>query len=69
MRNCDLAQLPDLRTESDPVRNRLAGYLIGKGVPRKRIAAVGAGADQPVGDNATPSGQAKNRRIEITVTN
>jgi len=47
----------------------VAAYLIGKGVARKRITSVGAGAEQPVGDNATPSGQAKNRRIEITVTN
>jgi outer membrane protein OmpA-like peptidoglycan-associated protein len=44
-------------------------YLAGKGVARKRLAAIGAGADQPVGDNNTPAGQAKNRRIEITVTN
>jgi len=47
----------------------VAAYLTSKGVPRKRITSVGAGAEQPVGDNATPSGQAKNRRIEITVTN
>ncbi len=44
-------------------------YLSGKGVTRKRLAAIGAGADQPVGDNNTLAGQAKNRRIEITVTN
>jgi outer membrane protein OmpA-like peptidoglycan-associated protein len=47
----------------------VAAYLATKGVSRKRIASIGAGAEQPVGDNATPSGQAKNRRIEITVTN
>lgn len=47
----------------------VATYLIAKGVSRKRIASIGAGAEQPVGDNATSSGQAKNRRIEITVTN
>ena len=47
----------------------VATYLVAKGVSRKRIASIGAGTEQPVGDNATPSGQAKNRRIEITVTN
>jgi len=44
-------------------------YLAGKGVAGKRLVAIGAGADQPVGDNNTPAGQAKNRRIEITVLN
>ena len=47
----------------------VAAYLASKGVARKRISAIGAGTEQPVGDNATPAGQAKNRRIEITVTN
>jgi outer membrane protein OmpA-like peptidoglycan-associated protein len=63
-------------TPSDSVPNlsqaradAVAAYLTNKGVPRKRITSIGAGAEQPVGDNATPSGQAKNRRIEITVTN
>lgn len=53
------------QTRADTVAN----YLVRRGVPRKRISAVGAGTEQPVGDSATPSGQAKNRRIEITVTN
>lgn len=44
-------------------------YLAGKGVSRKRLVAIGAGADQPVGDNNTPTGQAKNCRIEVTVMN
>jgi OOP family OmpA-OmpF porin len=47
----------------------VAAYLVRKGVERKRLVIVGAGADQPVGDNGTATGQAKNRRIEITVTN
>jgi outer membrane protein OmpA-like peptidoglycan-associated protein len=47
----------------------VVAYLAGKGVSRKRLVAIGAGAEQPVGDNSTPAGQAKNRRIEITVMN
>ncbi|MBI1211707.1 MAG: OmpA family protein [Alphaproteobacteria bacterium] len=47
----------------------VASYLMRRGVSRKRITSIGAGAEQPVGDNATLAGQAKNRRIEITVTN
>jgi outer membrane protein OmpA-like peptidoglycan-associated protein len=47
----------------------VVAYLAEKGVSRKRLVAIGAGADQPVGDNNTPTGQAKNRRIEITVMN
>ncbi len=57
------AQLSQARADA------VASYLAGKGVARKRLVAIGAGADQPVGDNATPAGQAKNRRIEISVTN
>ena len=41
-------------------------YLIGKGVAGERLTAVGHGADNPIADNATAEGRAKNRRIEFT---
>jgi outer membrane protein OmpA-like peptidoglycan-associated protein len=44
-----------------------AKYLTGKGVARERMFTVGAGSSQPAADAATPEGQARNRRIEITV--
>ena len=42
-------------------------YLIGRGVDDKRIRAVGCGPARPVASNATSSGKAKNRRVEIVV--
>ncbi|QCP54386.1 type VI secretion system protein TssL [Trinickia violacea] len=37
------------------------------GVPANRLEAVGKGDADPVGDNSTPQGRARNRRVEITV--
>jgi chemotaxis protein MotB len=42
-------------------------YLIKRGVPEKRIRAVACGAARPIASNATASGKAKNRRVEIVV--
>lgn len=33
-----------------------------------RISVEGHGANEPIGDNATPEGRAKNRRVEILIT-
>ena len=40
-------------------------YLADRGVARSRIDAAGRGARQPLADNASPEGRAKNRRVEI----
>ncbi|MBP6014974.1 MAG: OmpA family protein [Alphaproteobacteria bacterium] len=45
----------------------VADYLATKGVARERLITIGAGSSQPIGDVDTPEGQARNRRIEITV--
>lgn len=42
-------------------------YFIGHGVPPRRLSAAGFADTQPVGSNATTSGRAQNRRIEIIV--
>jgi len=42
-------------------------YLIERGVDEKRIRAVGCGAALPIASNATASGKARNRRVEIVV--
>jgi OmpA-OmpF porin, OOP family len=43
-------------------------YLIAKGIPTTRFQKVdGKGQDEPVADNSTPAGKAKNRRVVITL--
>lgn len=42
-------------------------YLIDKGVDAKRLSAVGYGESQPIADNITAAGLARNRRIEFRV--
>ena len=50
-------------------RNRaqtVADYLVQLGVRgRDEIEVRGYGAEQPIADNATPEGMARNRRVEI----
>jgi peptidoglycan-binding protein ArfA len=43
-------------------------FLIARGVTRDYLTAKGFGAANPVADNGTPDGQAKNRRVEIVVS-
>jgi len=43
------------------------GYLVGKGVEKNRVYTEGKGKKQPVADNKTAEGRAKNRRVEIEV--
>jgi OOP family OmpA-OmpF porin len=42
-------------------------YLLGKGVEANRVYTEGKGEKQPVADNNTDEGRAKNRRVEIEV--
>lgn len=46
----------------------VAAYLAGQGVARARLSAHGYGPDRPRSSNATPAGQAANRRIEFYVS-
>ena len=42
-------------------------YLVSKGVEKNRVYTEGKGEKQPVADNKTREGRAKNRRVEIEV--
>ncbi|AKJ67174.1 membrane protein [Pandoraea thiooxydans] len=43
----------------------VVNYLADRGVARGRLSAEGRGDTQPVADNSTEAGRAKNRRVEI----
>jgi OOP family OmpA-OmpF porin len=42
-------------------------FLVSKGIERNRVYTEGKGEKQPVADNKTAEGRAKNRRVEIEV--
>ena len=42
-------------------------YLVSKGIDESRIETTGYGSRQPIADNKTKEGKAKNRRIELKV--
>ncbi len=42
-------------------------YLVSKGIEKNRVYTEGKGEKQPVADNKTREGRAKNRRVEIEV--
>jgi adhesin transport system outer membrane protein len=47
--------------------NSVKAYLVSKGIDAKRIRTEGRGESQPVADNATAEGRARNRRVDIEV--
>jgi outer membrane protein OmpA-like peptidoglycan-associated protein len=46
----------------------VANYLGSVGVDTRRMAAIGAGPNEPIASNATPDGRAQNRRVEISIS-
>ena len=47
--------------------NAVKAYLVSKGIEKNRVYTEGKGKKQPVADNRTAEGRAKNRRVEIEV--
>lgn len=54
---------------SETRANAVMAYLKSKGVDESRMTAAGMGQDEPVADNKTAAGRAKNRRVEMKVRN
>lgn len=53
---------------SEARANTVVAYLADNGVDIERMTAMGYGETKPVGDNETPEGRSRNRRIEFIVT-
>ncbi len=54
---------------SEARANAVKAYLATKGVADSRMTATGHGQDEPVADNKTAAGRAKNRRVEMKARN
>jgi len=53
---------------SDKRAAAVKAYLVGKGIAATRLDAAGFGQTQPIADNATPEGRARNRRVAFKVS-
>jgi general secretion pathway protein A len=49
--------------------NIVESYLISQGISKSKITSIGFGSENPLGNNRTPEGRNKNRRVEIRVIN
>lgn len=47
--------------------NAVKDYLLAQGISPSRLYAIGKGESNPIASNATPSGRAQNRRVEIRI--
>ncbi|QFZ85860.1 type VI secretion system protein TssL [Variovorax paradoxus] len=61
-------EFPDNQILSEKRAAAVAEVLTGKGVVPSRIQTEGRGATVPIADSATAAGRARNRRVDIMVT-
>ena len=59
---------PDNFVLSEERARSVADYLTSAGVLNSRLTVEGKGDSQPVADNKTAAGKAKNRRVQIIVS-
>jgi type VI secretion system protein ImpK len=62
------ARYPSNQALSEERAATVTEYLASKGVAKGRLEAIGKGDSEPLADNKTPAARAKNRRVEIVVT-
>ena len=53
------------QTLSEARSKAIVAKLVEMGIAADRLAAVGKGQNNPIADNATDEGRAKNRRVEF----
>jgi outer membrane protein OmpA-like peptidoglycan-associated protein len=63
----NVGKASDNMTLSNNRAQAVVKYLVSKGIEQKRLSFKGYGATQPVADNKTEEGRAKNRRTEVRV--
>lgn len=56
------------RTLSEQRAQQVRATLVAAGLARDRVSAQGRGASEPVADNGSAAGRAKNRRVEIVIS-
>ena len=65
----DVGKDENNQTLSENRAASVKAYLAGKGIEESRLTSTGYGETKPVADNKTAAGRAKNRRVEMTVSN
>lgn len=63
----DVGTRQELMDRSERIAREVENYLVSKGIDRFRLLAKGKGPLEPIANNNTSEGRAKNRRIELRI--